>query len=49
MQINFLHRCKANFDIQEREIIYNTFILANVTFCPIIWHVCGNICTKKIF
>ncbi len=36
------------FDLKERERIYNTFILSNFNYCPIIWHFCGQVSSKKI-
>ncbi len=38
---------KGVFDLKERQIIYNTFLLSNFNYCPIIWHFCGKTCTKK--
>ncbi len=43
-----MYRFKGVFDLKERQIIYNTFILSNFNYCPIIWHFCGKTCTKKI-
>ncbi len=36
------------FDLNEGQIIYNTFILSNFNYCPIIWHLCRKISTKTI-
>ncbi len=47
-QINVIYRFKAIFDLKERQIIYNTFILSKFNYCPIIQHLCGKTCTKKI-
>ncbi len=47
-QINVMYRFKSVFDLKERQIIYNTFILSNLNYCPIIWHFCSKTCTKKI-
>ncbi len=35
-QINVMYRFKGVFDLKERQIIYNTFILSNFNYCPII-------------
>ncbi len=32
-QINIIYRFKGIFDLKEREIIYNTFILAHFNYC----------------
>ncbi len=39
-QINVMYRFKGVFYLKERQIIYNTFILSNFNYCPIIWHFC---------
>ncbi len=36
------------FDIKEREIIHNTFILTNFNYCPLVWHFCDKSSTWKI-
>ncbi len=38
-QINIIYRFKGIFDLKERKIIYNTFILSHTNYCPIMWHV----------
>ncbi len=47
-QINVMYRFKGIFDLKERERIYNTFILSNFNYFPIIWHLCGKESLKKI-
>ncbi len=47
-QINILYRFKGIFDLKEREIIYNTFILAHFNYCSMVWQFCGKASTKKI-
>ncbi len=44
-QINIMLRFKGIFDLKESEIIYNTFILANLNYCPMVWHFCGKAST----
>ncbi len=34
-QTNVLYRFSGIFDIKEREVIHNTFILANFNYCPL--------------
>ncbi len=43
-----MYHFKGLFDLKERQNIYNTFILSNFNYCPIIWHFCGQAFTKKI-
>jgi hypothetical protein len=47
-QLNVMYRFKGIFNLKEREIMYNTFILSNFNYCPIIWHFCGKVYSKKI-
>ncbi len=47
-QINVIYRFKGISDLKERERIYNIFILSNFNYCPIIWHFCGKLSSKKI-
>ncbi len=47
-QINIMYTFKGILDLKEREIIYNTFILAHFNYCPMVWHFCGKASTKKI-
>ncbi len=43
-----MYRFKGIFDLNEREIIYNAFILAHFNYCPMVWHFCGKASTKKM-
>ncbi len=47
-QLNILYRFKGIFDLKEREKIYKTFIISTFNYCPIVWHFCGKVNTKKI-
>ncbi len=47
-QLNVLYRFRGIFDITQKEIMYNTFILSNFNYCPIIWHFCGKTASKKV-
>ncbi len=47
-QINIMYWFKGIFDLEERERIYNTFILSNFNYCPIIWHFCEKVSSTKI-
>ncbi len=47
-QVNVIYQFKGVFDLKEKQIIYNTFILSNFNYYPIIWHFYGKTCTKKI-
>ncbi len=45
--VHVLHRHKGIFDIKEKLIMYNTFILSHFNYCPIIWHFCSKIISVK--
>ncbi len=47
--MNVFYRFKNVFNIDEKDIIHNTFILANFNYCPIVWHVCdkASICKME--
>ncbi len=47
-QLNVLYRFKSILDQKAKEMIYNTFILANFNYCPIVWHFCGRVSTRKM-
>jgi hypothetical protein len=47
-QLNVMYRFKGIFNLEERSKMYNTFILSNFNYCPIVWHFCGKVSTKKI-
>ncbi len=46
-QINIMYKFKGIFDLKEREIICNTFILAHFNYCPMVWHFCGKLPLRK--
>ncbi len=47
-KINVLYGFSGIFYIKEREVIHNTFILANLNYCSIIWHFDDKSSTKKL-
>ncbi len=46
--LNILYRFRGIFDIKEKNIMYNTFILSNFNYCSIILHFCGKTASKKV-
>ncbi len=48
LQLNVLYWFRGIFDIKEKEIMYNTFILSNFNYYPIVWHFCGKTASKKV-
>ncbi len=47
-QVNALIRVRRYLDVKDRYRIYESFILSNFNFCPLVWHICGMSATKKI-
>ncbi len=47
-QLNVLNRFKHVFNVGEKTTIYNTFVLANFNYCPVVWHFCGVTLTRKM-
>ena len=41
-QVNALSRISENFDLKCRKLIFQSFVLSNFTYCPIVWHFCGK-------
>ena len=40
-QLNVLKRLHSFLNFESRLAIYRTFILANFSYCPLVWHFCG--------
>ncbi len=47
-QINVLYKFRNVFNIEERKIIHNTFILANFNYCPIVQNFCDKASICKL-
>ena len=47
-QLSVLTRFKSVFGKKEKMLMYNTFILSCFNFCPVVWHFCGKMLTRKI-
>ena len=39
---------QKNFDLKCRKLIFQSFVLSNFTYCPIVWHFCGKQYNGKI-
>ncbi len=48
-QIHVLYRFRNVFNIEERDVIHNAFILSNFSYCQIVWHLCdkASICKME--
>ncbi len=47
-QINVLYRLSDMFDMNERNVIHDSFILANCNYCSLVWHFCDTSSARKI-
>ena len=47
-QLNAFKRVSKILNIEEREMIYNSFIVSVFNYCPLIWHFCRKIDYTKI-
>ena len=47
-QLNALSRISKNLDLKCRKLIFQSFVLSNFTYCPIVWHFCGKQNNGKI-
>ena len=47
-QLNVLKRIGGNLCKLGKLNIYHSFILSNFNFCPLTWHFCGEVYTKKL-
>ena len=47
-QLNALSRIKRNFTYKQRIRIYETFILSNFNFSPLVWHFCSVASTRNM-
>ena len=47
-QVAVLKRIGKFLTKQGRMVIYNSFILSNFNYCPVVWHFCGKNSTAKM-
>lgn len=47
-QLNALCRIKRFISVSQRQLLYQSFILSNFNFCPIVWHFCSAKNSHKI-
>ena len=48
MQLNALNRLRAYIGNKEMEILINSFIYSNFSYCPLVWHFSSCKSTAKI-
>ena len=47
-QLIALKRIKSYLGPEEKVLIFNSFILSNFNYCPLVWHFCGKVNTAKM-
>ena len=47
-QLNALARISKHLNINSRRDIYNSFIMSNFNYCPLVWHFCGQVNNQKL-
>ena len=47
-QLNALSRISKYIHASSRKIIYESFIVSNITYCALVWHFCGKVNNGKI-
>ena len=41
-QLNALSRIAKYLDMKSKKLIFNSFIVSNFNYCPLLWHFCGK-------
>ena len=47
-QLNALARISKHLNINSRRAIYNSFIMSNFNYCPLVRHFCGQVNNQKL-
>ena len=47
-QLNALSRIAKYLDVRSRRTIYNSVIMSNFNYCPLVWHFCGKTNNQKL-
>ena len=47
-QLNALARISRHLDSNSRRAVYNSFIMSNFNYCPLVWHFCGQVNNQKL-
>ena len=47
-QLNFLIRNRKYLNFDAKKVVIDSFILANLNYCPLVWHFCSSESMKKI-
>ena len=47
-QLNSLQRIAKYLSQKTKKIVFNSFILSNFNYCPLVWHICSIKIHKKL-
>ena len=47
-QLNALARISRHLNINSHRAVYNSFIMSNFNYCPLVWHFCGQVNNQKL-
>ena len=47
-QLNALSRISKFLNFRARKLVFQSFIMSNFTYCPLVWHFCGKLNNTKI-
>ena len=47
-QLNALARISKYLNLRARKLIFNSFVISNFSYCPLVWHFCGKVNNAKI-
>ena len=47
-KLKALYRLRSKLDFSQKLVLYNSFIMSQFNYCPVIWMFCGQIANTKI-
>ena len=47
-QVNSLQRIAKYLSQKTKNVVFNSFIMSNFSYCPLVWHICSVKSTKKV-
>ena len=48
MQLNSLQRIAKYLSQRTKNVVFNNFIMSNLSYCPLVWHISSVKNTKKV-
>lgn len=47
-QLHALARISKHLDTKSNKLLYNSFVMSNFMYCPMVWHFCGKMNNNKL-